>query len=140
MPTFVRYFIKTGLAYLVGSLLLGVAMAGSSVVDLPRVFSSLLPTYLHLFMVGWITQIIFGVSIWMFPSPDTEGRYGNETIIWGVYWTINAGLLLRLVAEPGNLLWQTSTLMDLGLVASAFLQWVAAVGYAYHIWGRIRTK
>lgn len=138
MPTFVRYFIKTSIVYFVGSLLLGILLAASPVMELPVFLSSLFPTYLHLFVVGWITQMIFGVSIWMFPKPRSEGRYGNETVIWVIYATINAGLLVRLVAEPGNLVWQTSTIVDVGLVVSAVLHWLAAVAYVYHVWGRIR--
>ena len=29
--------------------------------------TSLYFTYLHLLVVGWITQIIFGVAFWLFP-------------------------------------------------------------------------
>jgi hypothetical protein len=139
MPTVVRYFIKTGLTYLVFSLLVGVIMAAQPILSLPNVFSYLFPTYIHLFVVGWVTQIIFGVSIWMFPSPEAGGRYGNETILWSVYWSINAGLLLRL-AEPGNLFYPNSGIMDAGLAISALLQWVAALLYVYHIWERVKGK
>lgn len=140
MPRTVRFFIKTGLAFFVLSMVLAVAMVSEPVLSLPSVFTSMMPTYLHLFMVGWITQMIFGVSIWMFPSPERGGRYGNESIVWGIYWTLNVGLLLRFVAEPGNLVYQGSVLIDFGLIASALLQWVAAVLYTYHIWGRVRGK
>jgi hypothetical protein len=140
MPTVVRYFIKTGLIFLVLSLLLGTIMAAQPVVSLPNVLSSLFPTYIHLFVVGWVTQIIFGVSIWMFPSPEAGGRYGNETILWSVYGSINAGLLLRLLAEPGNLIYPNSGIMDVGLAGSALLQWVSALLYVYHIWERVKGK
>lgn len=140
MPRPVRFFIKTGLAFFVFAMLLALGMVAQPVLSLPSIFNSLMPTYLHLFMVGWITQMIFGVSIWMFPSPESGGRYGNESVIWGIYWTLNVGLLLRFVAEPGNLIFQGSFLIDFGLVLSALLQWVSALLYTYHIWGRVRGK
>ncbi len=140
MPKFVRYFIKAGVLYLVGALLIGISLAGDAIFPYPSFKDTMLPTYLHLFMVGWITQMIFGVSIWMFPSPPGEGRYGNETLLWIIFWTFNGGLILRLVAEPGIIHLSESTLMNLGMVLSALLQWFAAVGYAYHIWRRVKTK
>lgn len=140
MPKFVRFFIKTGLAFFVISLLLGVVFATSPFIDLPGIINSMMPTYLHIFMVGWITQIIFGVSIWMFPSPDKGGRYGNETIIWFIYWTLNVGILLRVFAEPGNQAFPKSGFMNFSLLLSALLQWSGALLYAYHIWGRIKGK
>lgn len=138
MPKFVRYFIKTGLGFLLFSLFVGVLMLAEPVLDLPEIVSSSFPTYLHLFVVGWITQLIFGVSIWMFPSPDHGGRYGNETVVWTIYWTLNAGLFLRLVGEPGKRVYQLAILFDWTLVLSSLLQWLSGVFYAYHIWGRVK--
>lgn len=140
MPTFVRYFIKTSLIYFVFSLFLGLTMAAGTVISLPVFLTSILPTYLHMFMVGWITQMIFGVSIWMFPSPETGGRYGNESILWAIYWTLNIGLLLRLIGEPGQHVFSGSVLLNGSLVFSGLLQWTASLLYVYHVWGRIKGK
>jgi hypothetical protein len=140
MPKFVRSFIKAGILYLVGSLLIGVSLAGDAIMPYPSFKTTLFPTYLHLFMVGWVTQIIFGVSIWMFPSPPEGGRYGNESIIWLVFWTFNLGLVFRLIAEPGILYLEDSIVMNMGMVLSSLLQWIAVLAYTYHIWGRVRSK
>lgn len=140
MPTFVRYYIKTALAFFLLSLLLGVLLIGQPVLGLPAFLASSFATYLHLFVVGWITQLIFGVSIWMFPSPDHGGRYGNESVVWAIYWTLNIGLLLRFVGEPGKRIAQTAVIFNWILVGSALLQWVSGVLYAYHIWGRVKGK
>jgi len=140
MPKFIRYFIKTSLLFFVISLLLGIVMASGTVIALPNFLSSILPTYLHMFTVGWITQMIFGVSIWMFPSSDKEGRYGKETIIWSIYVTLNSGLILRLIGEPGQSVLPASVMFDLCLVFSAILQWLASLLYVYHIWGRVKGK
>jgi hypothetical protein len=140
MPEFVRYFIKTGIAYFLLALLIGVILVIHPFVELPGFLGALFPTYLHVFTVGWITQLIFGVSIWMFPAPERGGRYGNETVVWSIYWTLNVGLALRIIGEPGKAYLSTSLLMNWLLLLSAVLQWVSGILYAYHIWGRIKGK
>lgn len=140
MPRPIRFFLRTGLVYFVVALLLGVAMAGRFPLGLPALSGSLLPTYLHLLVVGWITQLIFGVSLWMFPAPESGERYGNPVVLWSIYGTLNGGLLLRAFAEPGKFLTGAEAFMSLLLVVSAFLQWVAALLYAGSIWGRIRSR
>jgi hypothetical protein len=38
-----------------------------------------MPVYLHLFMIGWVTQMIFGVAYWMFPRVSKENPRGWDT-------------------------------------------------------------
>jgi hypothetical protein len=67
MPRLTRWFVKTALVYLVAALFVWVVEAAQTVLNLPLVIATVQPTYLHLFTVGWITQMIFGVAYWMFP-------------------------------------------------------------------------
>lgn len=140
MPKITRFFVKTSLIYFVFSLFLGLAMAGGTFLPLPSFLTSILPTYLHTFMVGWITQMIFGVSIWMFPSPDSGGRYGKASVTWSIYWTLNVGLILRIIGEPGQHVFQQTVLMNWFLVLSGLFQWVSSLLYVYHIWGRVKGQ
>ncbi len=140
MPRPVRFFVRTGLIYFAASLLLGLAITGRSVLGLPGFVGSLFPTYLHLLVVGWVTQLIFGVSLWMFPAAESGDRYGNPRVLWSIWGTLNAGLLMRAVGEPGKLLTGSETFMSTVLVLSALLQWIAALLYTYSIWGRVRAR
>lgn len=140
MPKFVRWFIKTGVGYFILALIMGILLVINPFVELPGFLRSMFPTYLHVFTVGWITQLIFGVSIWMFPSPERGGRYGNETVVWSIFWTLNVGLALRIIGEPGKIALASSTIMNLTLLLSALLQWTSGLLYTYHIWGRIQGK
>lgn len=135
----VRCFVKTGLAYFVAALLVGLAIVARPVCDLPMWVSDLTPVYFHLFMVGWVTQLIFGVSIWMFPSHPGENRFGSETMIWWTYGTLNAGLMLRAITEP-LVMGQTGSAAGPWLVISALLQWIAAILYVVNIWPRVKGK
>lgn len=74
--------------------------------------------------VGWITQLIFGVSWWMFPVISKEKQRGSDLLVWGVYGSLNAGLLLRAVAEPMEFL-HPGLLWTRLLLLSALLQVLA---------------
>ncbi|MFW5968096.1 MAG: hypothetical protein ACOCV2_11290, partial [Persicimonas sp.] len=74
MPTVNRIFLKLALLYFVAALACAVWMAWSGGATGAR----LLPTYLHLFTVGWITQMIIGVALWLFPKWTREHPRGYE--------------------------------------------------------------
>jgi cyanate permease len=94
----------------------------------------------HLLVVGWITQLAIGVAYWMFPrflKEDNPRPRGSDTLAWAVYICLNAGLVLRLAAEPFHLLTGQSWLAAL-VALSGVLQAAAAVGFGLLIWARIR--
>ncbi len=139
MPTLTRWFIKTALIYLVAALTVGIALGATGGGPVRVVLAHLRPVYFHLFMVGWVTQLIFGVGYWMFPKYSRERPRGNEAMAWAVYWLLNAGLILRVIAEPlfglrGELLWGWA------LALSAGLQWLAGLGFVANAWPRLRGR
>ena len=73
MKTLTRY---VGRDVLVATLAIFVALR--SLVALPPIVSGLTPVYFHLFMVGWVTQMIFGVIFWMFPIVTRARPRGSE--------------------------------------------------------------
>ncbi|MFO7664119.1 MAG: hypothetical protein R6X18_16200 [Chloroflexota bacterium] len=139
MPALTRWHIKTAFIYLTAALLLGVALAFGRVVPLPSWIAYLSPIYFHLIMVGWVTQMIFGVIFWMFPIVTRKRPRGNERLGWAVYVLLNAGLLMRVAAEPLNSL-SPGDLWGWGLVVSALLQWLAAVLFVWNAWPRVKDR
>lgn len=137
MPPLTRWFLKTALIYLVAALLAGALIAARNVWLLPPVVAAFTPVYFHLFMVGWVTQLIFGVVFWMFPKYSKEQPRGSERLGWITYALLNTGLLLRVVGEPMNAL-QPATVWGWLLVASAILQWLAGLTFVTNTWGRVR--
>jgi len=139
MPPLTRYFVKTSLVYLVMALLIGVLLVIKDVLDLPASVAGMFPVYIHLLVIGWLSQLIFGVAYWMFPVFNREKPHGNEFMGWAVYILLNAGLVLRAVAEP----WQ-SQLPNQGaawlLVLSAILQWLAGLMFVFNTWGRVKVR
>lgn len=137
MPLLTRWYIKSALAYLTAALLLAVVLALP--INLPPFIRFMNPAYFHLFLVGWVTQMIFGVIYWMFPIITRARPRGNERLGWLSYILLNMGLLLRVIGEP-----LVSTRAEAGwgwlLVMSALLQWLAAVLFVFLAWPRVKEK
>jgi hypothetical protein len=131
MPQLSRWFIRTALVYLLASLLTGVA---ESVVPQGRLI--LWPTYLHLLVLGWLTQLIFGVAYWMFPRQRAQSSWPSQRLGWICYWCLNLGLILRAVAESGPESWRLSEWM----VLSALLQLVGGWAFVVVTWPRVRAR
>lgn len=139
MPTLARVFIKTGIIYLVLALLAGFLLLFHEATPMPALLLSFRPVYFHLFMVGWVTQLIFGVAWWMFPPISRERQRGKEAPFWFVYFALNVGLLLRAVSEPLYGLY-FETFWRQVLMLSAFLQFSAAVVFVIFLWPRVKVR
>jgi len=139
MPTLTRWYIKSALFYLVVALLLALLLALPTTVNLPLFIRFMNPVYFHLFLVGWVTQMIFGVIYWMFPIITRVQPRGNVQIGWLSYFLLNVGLLLRLIAEPLVAL-QPAPGLGWILVVSAVLQWSGIVLFIYLAWPRVKEK
>jgi hypothetical protein len=99
----------------------------------------LFPVYIHLFVLGWITQLIFGVVFWMFPKYSAERPRRSESLGWWTYALLNIGLLLRVIGEPLNTT-RPSVLSGWMLVISAILQFLAGLMFAVNSWGRVKER
>lgn len=134
MPKISRLFIKTGLIFFILSLGIGILLETEH-------FSrpQLVPLFWHTLMVGWITQIIFGVSIWMFPGRHRDESIWNQKKVWGCYLLLNTGLLLRIVFEP-LAAYAESAFVGALLLVSALSQLAAAILYFAEMWPRIQSR
>lgn len=139
MPTLTRWYIKSALLYFIAASLVGIALAAERPLNPAMSLEGLVPVYFHFFMVGWLTQLILGVSYWMFPRHSRERPRGNEGLGWVTYAALNAGLILRAVGERlyGS---QAEALWGWVLVVSAALQWVAGLVYVFTIWARVKER
>ncbi|MCZ7666846.1 MAG: cbb3-type cytochrome c oxidase subunit I [Chloroflexi bacterium] len=91
MPRLTRWYIKSAFVYLAASLLLGMVLALPTTVPLPLFVRFMNPIFFHLFLVGWVTQMIFGVIYWMFPIITRARPRGNERVGWLTYIFIKRG-------------------------------------------------
>lgn len=109
------------------------------VFDLPATLNSLQPVAIHLFIVGWLTQLIFGVAYWMFPKMSKENPRGDSGLGWTTYVLLNAGLVARVIGEPA-----IAIAPELGLTwllpISAICQLIAAWAFIFNMWGRVKER
>lgn len=131
MPTVVRWYVRTSLVYLAVALGLWLALAAGWLGPAWN------PTALHLFFVGWVTQLIFGMAIWMLPTLSRAHPRGYEAVNWAVYILLNFGLVLRTVAEP-QIQYVPGAPWSLLLLLSAWSQWLAGLGFVANAWYRVR--
>ena len=139
MPRLTRWYLKTALLFFVLALFIGVVLAARAVMPLPVGLSALGPVYFHLLMVGWVSQLIFGVAFWMFPKQSAARPRGSEWLGWACYGLLNAGLLLRVAAEPWHSL-QPGALPGALLAGAAVLQWLAGMAFVLNAWPRIKER
>ena len=139
MPTLTRTYAKAALLYLVAALSLAFLLALEGVWPMPDAVGALRPVYFHLFLVGWVTQLIFGVMHWMFPKASREQPRGSEGLMWAVFAALNIGLMMRAIAEPGwSLGWEGP--WGTALAISALLQWGAGIGFVVNVWPRVKER
>ncbi|MCG8351687.1 MAG: hypothetical protein MI924_28295 [Chloroflexales bacterium] len=137
MYTQARYFIRTALIYLLGAFAVGGLVLVNQGLSLSNRIGVLLPVFYHLLTVGWITQLICGVALWMFPPLSRERPRGDERLGWFTYITLNVGLLLRVVFEPLHT-WTGS--WGWTLAVSALLQVLAVGAFVVAIWPRVKGR
>ncbi|MDR9417878.1 hypothetical protein [Gracilimonas sp.] len=134
MPLISRLFIKSGLIFFLVALGLGVL---SQIESLS--FAGIVPLFWHSLMVGWISQIIMGVSMWMFPGRIKEESFKNQKWGWITFLFLNTGLWLRIIAEPFVNIFDIP-IWKLLLVLSASFQLIAILAYIIEIWPRVQSK
>jgi hypothetical protein len=130
-------FIKSSLIYLTLALLVGLWMAIQALTG--GAIPGLFPVYIHLFTMGWLTFLIFGVAYWMFPKYTPARPRGPEWLVWGAFGLANLGLLARAAAEPLNAL-HPGGVWGWLLAVSALAQWLSGVLFVLNAWPRVKEK
>lgn len=136
MPPITRWFIKSGMIYFI----LGITLA--FVAELPFINTGvlLLPVYWHMLVLGWITQLIMGVSIWMFPRKKHQRKNIQTIPAVSAFWILNAGLALRFLSEPFIPLFKNDWWMKGVVILSSLLIFLAVSFYLTEIWPRVFSK
>ena len=134
-----RVYIKTAFVQLLISLFMGALLLINAGLRWQSGLNVLLPVYYHLLMVGWATQLIGGVALWMFPVHSRERPRGDERLGWIAYGALNGGLLIRAIAEPIHTL-EPCDWSAWGLVGAALLQVCAVWILVVTLWSRVKGR
>jgi cbb3-type cytochrome oxidase subunit 1 len=139
MPPITRLYVKTALAFFVLALFTGLLVAIRPLTAAAPYLGALSPVYFHLFMVGWVTQLIAGVAYWMFPKWTKEKPRGHDSLAWATWWLLNVGLLLRVGAEPLQAV-NPQPVWGWLVVLAAVLQWLGGMAFVANTWPRVKEK
>jgi hypothetical protein len=139
MPVLTRWFVKAALVCLIIGLLVRTAMAALPLWNLQEWVAALAPVYLHLFMWGWVSQLIFGIAYWMFPKYSKDKPHGHEGLWTATFWLFNVGLALRVIGEPLHVL-RPEALWAWLTGLSAVMQWLAGIAFVVNMWGRVKER
>jgi hypothetical protein len=136
VPALTRWCVRAALVYLVGGMAMGSWML---VLQATRGYGPGPPwpaLHAHLLLVGFLLLLVFGVAFWMFPR--VGGRRPGRDGGWLAFGLLNAGLLLRLLAEPFAVRSGSAPAWDAALGVAAVLPALAGVAFAASIWPRVR--
>ena len=139
MPPLTRWFIKAAFVSLVAAFLVRTLMALLPFWQLQAAVAAFAPVFFHLFVWGWVTQLIFGVVYWMFPKYSKDKPHGHEGLWLATFWCFNVGLALRVIGEPLHLLRPEAVWAWLTVLAAA-LQWLAGLAFVANTWGRVKER
>lgn len=138
MPPLTRWFVRSALAWFLLALAAGILLASGVAARIPGTEVVLpYPTYLHLVTVGWLTNLIFGVALWLFPRYSADRPRGSDALGWVSYAALNLGLLLRVIGEPTQLAGAGGRTL---LLLSAGLQLLGGWAFVLNIWPRVKAK
>jgi hypothetical protein len=139
MYTQARFFIRTALAYLLAAFIVAGVILANQGLALDGRIAALLPVFYHLLMVGWVTQLIFGVALWMFLPVSREQPRGDERLGWLTYVALNIGSVLRAIGEP-LYAWLSAPWLGWTLALSAVLRVLASWVFLLAIWPRVKAR
>ncbi|HSJ86392.1 MAG TPA: hypothetical protein VK909_04215 [Anaerolineales bacterium] len=76
-----RWFLKAALLYLIVALCSGIFLA----LPAGSLIAGIFPIYIHTLVFGWLTQLILGVALWMFPKYSLVKPRGHEWLGWATF-------------------------------------------------------
>ena len=133
MPTLTRWFLRAAMVSLVAAFAIGLITSLPSLADVALAWR---PVYIHLIVLGWASEMIFGVAYWMFPRKDPLDLARVPWAGWICFSAINAGLVVRVFSEPA-LAMHPTPLAQTGALVAALLQLVAVVAFVVLAWPRV---
>ena len=141
MPTEARWFVKTGLVYLVLTFVAGSALLVLEATSRPAAYVFAIE-HAHVGAVGWLVNLVIGIALWMLPLnrerfPSTQGRYPPRAA-FACFGLLNGGFALRVVGEPWYQLGGAPIAASVVLVIAAVAQLIAVLSFVAIAWQRVR--
>lgn len=123
-------FIRMSLVYLILTGLFGVLF----IIE-PALAIYFRVTHVHLGVIGFFLSLVMGVAYWLMPRPGGLRQEGLERL---TFYTLNASLLLRLIAEPWYRATSSTPLKWLTVLSGLLLLFSMSI-FAYAMQARVKT-
>lgn len=94
MPRLSYWIIRCALVYLVMGFSVGTWMLLAKAMGAPEVVGRWRPIHAELLLMGWLIQLVVGVSYWILPRLDEQNRRGYEPFVWLAVLLLNMGIWL----------------------------------------------
>jgi cbb3-type cytochrome oxidase subunit 1 len=137
MHSLVRRFLKTGIAFLLIGLALGIWMMAERELRQRLSAPHIASAHTHAILVGFVMMMILGVALWMFPRPAKDDVRYTPRAAEGAYWLLTVGTAIRIAGEVARpysaALWLRAAVFTAGL-----LQVAGLALFFYTMWSRIR--
>ncbi len=133
--------VRAALCWLVAGAVVGGLMLLDGTLPGPLV-AWFAPSHAHMLFVGWFLQFVIGVAYWLLPRKRTPAQplgYDDRLGMLAML-ALNAGLLLRIGAEPIQRMGLGSALTQFALGGSALLQVTAIFIFATQLWPRVGPR
>ena len=131
MPRLSILFIRSAMIYLALGFTFGGLLLFNKGVPFNPFLWRLLPAHIEFLLVGWIVQLVMGVSFWSLPRFKREPKRGNSKLAWLAFLLINLGIWM---AGIGPLVPQAQWLPAAGRSAEVF----AAFTFFRSAWPRVK--
>lgn len=92
----------------------------------------LLPIHIEFLLLGWTLQLAMGIAIWILPRLTYSPHYGDLSLAWGAFFSLNAGVLM---VTLGN--WRTDS-GQLWIGLGRLLELIAATLFVFQLWRRVK--
>lgn len=148
MPSTARVCVRASILHLCVGAVIGALLLINRWTPLGPVVTALRSSHVAILVVGWLTQLIFGVAWWLFPAlplglhPDGsrwlrhgQTQRGSETLFWVTFACLNSGVLLLAALGPLHL-WLKQGILD--VLAQALLLAAAIIFVSNGLWLRVR--
>ena len=138
MHTLVRRYIKTGIAFLVVGLLVGLWSLVQREVGMAWPSPFQISAHTHAILVGFVMMMIMGVALWLFPRPEKDDTRYSPRLAEAAYWCMTLGTALRLSGELARVASQAPALR-VAVVVAGGLQVAGIAIFFYTMWSRVRA-
>lgn len=138
MHSLVRRYIKTAISFL----FVGLVIGGWMLVQ-RELFSGAASPYetsahTHALFVGFVTMMILGVALWLFPRPAQDDVRYSPAAISVAYWLLTIGTAGRVAGELARIQWSAPALR-MAIVACGGAQLIGIGIFFATMWTRIRA-